>query len=64
MSEAIASGAFWFYRKLGFRPVGEKAERLLAIEDRRIRERPRLPHPGRDPAQVRDGPASLRRQAC
>jgi hypothetical protein len=34
--EAIDSGAFWFYRKLGFRPVGEKAERLLAIEESRI----------------------------
>lgn len=34
--EAIASGAFWFYRKLGFRPVGAKAARLLAIEERRI----------------------------
>jgi hypothetical protein len=34
--EAIASGAFWFYRKLGFRPVGEKAARLLAVEETRI----------------------------
>jgi hypothetical protein len=34
--EAIASGAFWFYRKLGFRPVGKKAVRLLATEERRI----------------------------
>ena len=34
--EAIASGAFWFYRKLGFRPVGERAARLLAVEERRI----------------------------
>lgn len=34
--EAIASGAFWFYRKLGFRPVGEGAARRLAVEEQRI----------------------------
>jgi hypothetical protein len=34
--EAIASGAFWFYRKLGFRPVRERAARRLAVEEQRI----------------------------
>ena len=28
--EAIESGAFWFYRKLGFRPANPKVARLLA----------------------------------
>jgi hypothetical protein len=34
--EAIESGAFWFYRKLGFRPVEPGAARLLAREEKRI----------------------------
>jgi hypothetical protein len=34
--EAIESGAFWFYRKLGFRPVSGAVARLLAREERRI----------------------------
>ncbi|HWZ85036.1 MAG TPA: hypothetical protein VN032_02480 [Thermoanaerobaculia bacterium] len=35
-SEAIASGAFWFYRKLGFRPTDPGVRRLLEREERRI----------------------------
>lgn len=38
--EAIQSGAFWFYRKLGFRPVEPEAARLLAIEEKRISKNP------------------------
>jgi hypothetical protein len=34
--EAIASGAFWFYRKLGFRPTHPDVAALLAREERRI----------------------------
>jgi hypothetical protein len=34
--EAIASGAFWFYRKLGFRPASEEVARLMAREEARI----------------------------
>lgn len=46
--EAIESGAFWFYRKLGFRPVSPAAARLAAREERRP-----LAHPGeRTPARV------------
>jgi len=35
--EAIESGAFWFYRKLGFRPVGADVARLLAGEEKKIK---------------------------
>ena len=34
--EAIDSGAFWFYRKLGFRPVEPGLKRLVEREERRI----------------------------
>ena len=35
--EAIESGAFWFYRKLGFRPVRPELARLTAAEEKKIR---------------------------
>jgi hypothetical protein len=35
-AEAIESGAFWFYRKLGFRPTDAGVRRLLDREERRI----------------------------
>ena len=34
--EAIESGAFWFYRKLGFRPVRPDLARLMAAEEKKI----------------------------
>ena len=34
--EAIASGAFWFYRKLGFRPTDRGVARLVAREEERL----------------------------
>lgn len=34
--EAIESGAFWFYRKLGFRPTSTRIARLVESEERRI----------------------------
>lgn len=34
--EAIDSGAFWFYRKLGFRPTHPELARLMAAEEKRI----------------------------
>jgi hypothetical protein len=36
--EAIESGAFWFYRKLGFRPGRPELLRLVEREERRIAE--------------------------
>jgi hypothetical protein len=38
--EAIDSGAFWFYRKLGFRPIDPEAAALVAREERRMRSTP------------------------
>ena len=40
-SEAIASGAFWFYYRLGFRPVTAQLRSLAAREWRRQRANPR-----------------------
>ena len=37
--EGIESGAFWFYRKLGFRPVRPDLSRLVSREERRIAAR-------------------------
>ncbi len=34
--EAISSGAFWFYRKLGFRPTDRGVARLVAREEERL----------------------------
>ena len=38
--EAIASGAWWFYQKLGFRPRDPGARRVMHAELRRMRARP------------------------
>ena len=38
--EAIESGAFWFYRKLGFRPVSGPVAAVLRHEEERIAQRP------------------------
>jgi hypothetical protein len=38
--EAIQSGAFWFYRKLGFRPTDPKVAAIVAKEERRMAQRP------------------------
>jgi hypothetical protein len=38
--EAIESGAFWFYRKLGFRPVGADRAALARREEQRIARTP------------------------
>lgn len=46
--EAIEAGAFWFYRKLGFRPTDPKIEQLAVAEETRNR---------------RSSPATLRRLA-
>lgn len=38
--EGIESGAFWFYRKMGFRPVTPRAAEILKAEERRLAARP------------------------
>jgi hypothetical protein len=44
--EGIDSGAFWFYRKLGFRPVVRGVAEILESEERKLAARPkyRTPH--------------------
>ena len=44
-SEAIASGAFWFYYRLGFRPVDGRLGAIAAAEWKRQRARPRYRTP-------------------
>ena len=38
--EAIASGAFWFYRKMGFRSMDPALEKLAQAEERKIQAKP------------------------
>jgi hypothetical protein len=38
--EAIESGAFWFYRKLGFRPANPQVARILQREESKLRADP------------------------
>ena len=38
--EAIQSGAFWFYRKLGFRPADREIARRTEVEESRLRKTP------------------------
>ena len=51
--EAIRSGAWWFYQKLGFRPRDREVRRLMADELARMRRRP----------SHRSSPATLRKLA-
>jgi hypothetical protein len=45
--EAIDSGAFWFYRKLGFRSMDPALERLAQAEEKKIQANPRYRTPAR-----------------
>jgi hypothetical protein len=45
--EAIASGAFWFYRKLGFRPGRPELAALVQAEEKKIATNPRYRTPAR-----------------
>ncbi len=45
--EAIESGAFWFYRKLGFRPARRELQRLAEREEARMAARPGYRSPAR-----------------
>jgi hypothetical protein len=45
--EAIESGAFWFYRKLGFRPGRADLQRLVEREEARIAANPKYRTPAR-----------------
>jgi len=39
--EAIASGAFWFYRKMGFRSMDPALEKLAEAEEKKVRANPK-----------------------
>jgi len=39
--EAIASGAFWFYRKMGFRSMSAELEKLAQAEEKKVRANPK-----------------------
>jgi hypothetical protein len=45
--EAIESGAFWFYRKLGFRPTRPELAKLMAREEKKIASKPGYRTPAR-----------------
>ena len=45
--EAIESGAFWFYRKLGFRPDDAQVAKILDKEEKRLRAQPDYRTPAR-----------------
>jgi hypothetical protein len=49
--EAIGSGAFWFYRKMGFRSMDSSLEKLAQAEEKKVQAN----------ARYRTSPATLRR---
>jgi hypothetical protein len=53
--EAIESGAFWFYRKLGFRPANPKVARLLEAEESKLRADPAYRTPARTLRRLAEG---------
>jgi hypothetical protein len=54
--EGIESGAFWFYRKLGFRATDSDRMRLTESEERKITSRRRYRTPARVLRQLAKGP--------
>jgi hypothetical protein len=54
--EAIQSGAFWFYRKLGFRPVLPEVVRLLEPEECRMLKKARYRTPPETLRHLAQGP--------
>jgi len=53
--EALDSGAFWFYRKLGFRPVEPGLMRLVEREESRLRRQSGYRTPRRTLKKLADG---------
>jgi hypothetical protein len=53
--EAIESGAFWFYRKLGFRPVEPEPIQVLESEERRMGHHPQHRSSRRTLEKLADG---------
>jgi hypothetical protein len=55
--EAIESGAFWFYRKLGFRPGRADLVKLVEREEKRIAGNPNYKTPARTLRRLSEGHA-------
>jgi hypothetical protein len=55
--EAIESGAFWFYRKLGFRPGRADLLKLVEREEKKIAADPRYKSPARILRRLSEGHA-------
>jgi hypothetical protein len=53
--EGIESGAFWFYRKLGFRPTLDLRTKILKAEEQRIAARPTYRTPAATLRELADG---------
>jgi hypothetical protein len=53
--EGIESGAFWFYRKLGFRPTQSAIAKILAAEERKLLRRPSYRSPAHTLRRLADG---------
>jgi len=53
--EAVESGAFWFYRKLGFRPARPELARLMATEEKMITADSRYRTPARVLRRLSEG---------
>jgi hypothetical protein len=53
--EALQSGAFWFYRKLGFRPMRPELARLTLAEERKIAANPGYRTPLRTLRRLSEG---------
>ena len=55
--EAIESGAFWFYRKLGFRPTRPDLAKLVMVEEKKIASDPKYRTPARVLRRLSEGNA-------
>ena len=54
--EGIESGAFWFYRKFGFRPSGQEVMKLVLNEEKKIASRPGYRTPARTLRKLAESP--------
>ena len=54
--EGIESGAFWFYRKFGFRPTGPEVMKLVLNEEKKIASRPGYRTPARTLRKLAESP--------
>jgi hypothetical protein len=57
--EGIESGAFWFYRKMGFRPVTPRVAELLKTEERKLAAGAQYRTPARRLRSLAEGPMIL-----